>query len=792
MNARMQLDAVSLPLRGGWRLEWRRKGCLTVCKEVKGLPSGWTGVPSANGEIRVTAGARNGMLQVNETTRFGISVEAPRGEHEEAILNAPSAVFTRTSRDGTPPCGDFQAVNHLGVIPVTLLRGGLEEHLAVEVVSSKFSHETDFRQMTADIAKECQQLLLAWNMPAGLPFEKDPDRRRRLLLEQFVYIHQELCGGRLERWVESIRTRPHEDLCHETAWKSSGMVGSNHHLRDPPAYGRDWRKRTLGYTPGDLLEVRKRPSLDTPPNRFLKQALTDFAGICREVIRLLHDRKNSIGVEGPAVKDARNLLARLEGQLGSGFFREIGDSGKVPILNQTLQKREGYRDILRIRLQCGQAARLNWNGRDDVFNATVRNVAALYEYWLFFFLRRTIAALPDTREIPLDEAPQSGMMPAFCERNGLLEIRLKRGTGSLLAYEHGGANGLRIHFCFDRTYSPKKDVLAGGAYTKAFRPDFSLVIFPAEFAHGHQWDKAERVAEAAGRIAYLHFDAKYRVDNLGEIFPQDSEALLEEEESSKATNTYKRADLYKMHTYNDAIRRTVGSYILYPGKSSSEVPYSKYHELLPGLGAFAVSPSATSASGREIGGFLSKVFAAQRDRFSQLARINYWIHDTIREEPGEYHFGDPSDTGKPPKDVTLVLGFVRSSQDAETFRKTSAFYWHAIEWNDPALPTDERMPGQATQLGFDPMRADYLGIYRRGITEPWIARVIDVKIVSAVVRASELEEPLESMKAAYYYRLQLSDFVQHPSRDIKRLVGKRPGKPIVCSIADFASCEPVA
>jgi len=273
----MQLDAVSLPLRGGWRLEWRRKGCLTVCQEVKGLPSGWTGVPSSDGRIRVTAGARTGMLQLNETARFGVSVEAPPGEHADAELSLPSAVFTRTSREGSPPSGDFQAINYLGVIPVSLVRGGVEERLAVEVVSSKLSHEADFRQMTADIAKECQQLLLAWNMPAGLPFEKDPDRRRRLLLEQFVYIHQDLQGGRLERWVESIRMRPHEDLRRETAWKSSGLVGSTHHLRDPLAYGRDWRKNTSGFTPGELLEVSKRPSLDTPPNRFLKHALADFA-----------------------------------------------------------------------------------------------------------------------------------------------------------------------------------------------------------------------------------------------------------------------------------------------------------------------------------------------------------------------------------------------------------------------------------------------------------------------------------------------------------------------------------
>lgn len=790
MSDQMQYDAVSLPLRGGWRIEWRKKGCLDVCHPVKGLPSGWTGVPSRDGKIRVAAGAHNGMLQLHETTRFGVEVEAPHAEHDVIKLNLPATVFTRTSREDTLPSGDFQAVNYLGVIPVSVVRGGMEERMAVEVVSSKFSHDNDFKRMTNDIAKECQQLLLAWNMPAGLPFEKDPDRRRRLLLEQFIYIHQELRGGNLERWVETIRMRPHEDLRREATWKCSALVGSTHHLREPLAYGRDWRKNTSGYTPGELLEVSKRTSLDTLPNRFLKRALSDFAGICREVIRLLHDRKNGVGMDGPAVKDARNLLTRLEGQLGSGFFREIRDTGRVPISNQTLQKREGYRDILRIWLLCGQAARLNWKGRDDVFSATVRNVAALYEYWLFFFLRRTIASLPEIRDIALDEAPGAGLIPAFCERNGLLEIRLKRGTGSLLAYEQGGADGLRIHFCFDRTYFPKKDVLAGGAYSKAFRPDFSLVIFPAEFADGHRWDKAERAAEAAGRIAYLHFDAKYRVDNLQEIFPQDSDALLEEEESGKATNTYKRADLYKMHTYNDAIRRTVGSYVLYPGNSNSEPPYSKYHELLPGLGAFAVNPSATSASGKEVAEFLTKVFAAQRNRFSQLARINYWTHDTIQDEPAEYHTSDAPLAGKPPKDVTVVLGFVRSQEDAGTYRQRSAFFWHAIEWQDASLPADQRIPGNATKLEFDPMRADFLGIYRNGISEPWIARVIDVKIVSAESRAGELGQTIDSMNAAYYYRIALGEFIEHPSRDVKKLVGIRPGKPIACSMADFATCQP--
>jgi hypothetical protein len=361
-----------------------------------------------------------------------------------------------------------------------------------------------------------------------------------------------------------------------------------------------------------------------------------------------------------------------------------------------------------------------------------------------------------------------------------------------VAFEHDtdGQDGLRIHFCFDRTYSPAKHVLAGGAYSKSFRPDFSMVIFPAEFAAGCTWEAAEKEAERSGRIAYLHFDAKYRVDGISELFPADNNELLDEEETGKATNTYRRADLYKMHTYNDAIRRTVGSFVLYPGTGETEETYSKYHELLPGLGAFAVSPSAVTGAGKLLSAFMLEVLQCQRDRFSQLARIGYWTHDTIREAPAEYHVTGGAPLVRPPKDMTVVLGFVRAGEDPDEYRSRAVFFWHAVEWLDASLPAHQRTPGPTTKLGFDPMRADLLGVHRGGVSEPWLAEVADVSIVSARARADELGRALESMKAAYYYRMQLGVFLDEPRRDVSTLVGPRPSKPVVSTLAKLAECEP--
>lgn len=67
MDTAVHFDAVSLPLRGGWRLEWRKKGCTAVCSSAAGLPSGWLGVSADGGGIDVIRGSRGGMLRVRET-----------------------------------------------------------------------------------------------------------------------------------------------------------------------------------------------------------------------------------------------------------------------------------------------------------------------------------------------------------------------------------------------------------------------------------------------------------------------------------------------------------------------------------------------------------------------------------------------------------------------------------------------------------------------------------------------------------------------------------------------------
>jgi predicted component of viral defense system (DUF524 family) len=104
----------------------------------------------------------------------------------------------------------------------------------------------------------------------------------------------------------------------------------------------------------------------------------------------------------------------------------------------------------------------------------------------------------------------------------------------------------------------------------------------------------------AGPNAVLHLlDAKFRVDRV--------DAMLDDEETPREDaderrGVFKRADLYKMHTYRDAIPAARSVWILYPGTDfrffarapgpvateAAQVPMSP-----DGVGAIPLSPTGS-------------------------------------------------------------------------------------------------------------------------------------------------------------------------------------------------------
>ncbi|MBK8110765.1 MAG: hypothetical protein IPK46_10785 [Saprospiraceae bacterium] len=51
-----------------------------------------------------------------------------------------------------------------------------------------------------------------------------------------------------------------------------------------------------------------------------------------------------------------------------------------------MQRKEGYREVLRVWLMFDLAAKLIWTGGEDIYSGGKKDIATLYEYWLFFKL----------------------------------------------------------------------------------------------------------------------------------------------------------------------------------------------------------------------------------------------------------------------------------------------------------------------------------------------------------------------------------------------------------------------
>jgi MrcB-like, N-terminal domain/PD-(D/E)XK nuclease superfamily len=102
----------------------------------------------------------------------------------------------------------------------------------------------------------------------------------------------------------------------------------------------------------------------------------------------------------------------------------------------------------------------------------------------------------------------------------------------------------------------------------------------------------------------------------------------------------KYADLLKMHAYRDAIRRTAGAYVLYPGSPGSDQKFEGFHEILPGLGAFAIRPNKEgNAEGIEtLGRFLDDIVEHLANRTTARERLSYHMAEAYaaREPPVGY------------------------------------------------------------------------------------------------------------------------------------------------------------
>jgi hypothetical protein len=369
-----------------------------------------------------------------------------------------------------------------------------------------------------------------------------------------------------------------------------------------------------------VLVPRKSRDLDTLENRFVKFALGEFRAFLTHAQGVFE----SCAGWGASAALSRRLAATVEDWLGRSWFREVGEMRFAPLGSPVLQRKAGYREVLRWWLRFRTAAELSWEGGEELFHAGQRDVASLYEYWLFFELLGWFCQKCRGGNRPAVEELIEGLE----EGSPNLRLRKRMELGPFVGTFAGQSRRLNARFAYNRRFEVTQDRHAGGSWTRRLHPDYTLTFWPE--------DLSEADAERQELLVHVHFDAKYRVEDIEGLFGAEGADDADDE----VEGNYKRQDLLKMHAYRDAIKRSQGAYVLYPGRANAAVKLKGFHEILPGLGAFGVAPDENGvAQGLEsLEKFLDEVLAHLGNRTTAQERVSYHVAEsyTLKEEPVQY------------------------------------------------------------------------------------------------------------------------------------------------------------
>lgn len=483
------------------------------------------------------------------------------------------------------------------------------ECLQIKVASTVLDYESDYQQLLAEVTEEVTDLQMQVLSEVTALYTFDEAASAKTNIQQFFFLLGIVLDENFNCAMHTIISHPHvklmsalnqHDIRHTTRF-TSGM------LRQVASASRrievsEALKKQLGIAslPMYLNNTHRVETVDTPENRFIKYVLSFF----RKKLMTYKETIDAANVDLSRYAidvDLTTAIERLNGWLSHQWFREIGTLTSMPSGSMVLQRREGYREIFRKFLQANVAARITWEAGEGLYAANQKDVATLYEYWCYFKLLRIVRNLfeldvTEIREKLWDVGKDS------------LSLKLNEGqavtlTGRYLRDDGSGRyRDLAVDFKYNHRFVKEKE-----SWTSTMIPDYTLAFRPACYD--------ESVAKENHLITYIHFDAKYKIKDLIESFAPTEDDLSGKEKDVKI------GDLYKMHTYRDAIGRTGGAYVLYPGTEMKDFRQVN-GEIVPGLGAFPLTPQKKSHEDA-LQHFLKQAAEYFCDRISKWEKYTY-------------------------------------------------------------------------------------------------------------------------------------------------------------------------
>lgn len=261
------------------------------------------------------------------------------------------------------------------------------------------------------------------------------------------------------------------------------------------------------HLPIEVWQPSKQLSYDTLENRFVKRVIQE----CTDLVnRFVAHKKLHLSMRN----DCQQMLSILTTMSKSPFLSGIRDLQNFSAPSQALLKAEGYRGVFTFWMQLIQHRSLPLDAAETVDLLEGKNLALLYEYWVFMQVVSAVALALGTTHA----------QKVSTSRDEL---------GERLNHSYCVCFGENVSVKFNQSFTHSQ----GTSYSTSLRPDVVLSVAGSDYV----------------------FDAKYKMSKV---------SIVGEDEDEGLDGIYKRADLYKMHTYRDAIHNVRAAFVVYPGSDS--------------------------------------------------------------------------------------------------------------------------------------------------------------------------------------------------------------------------------
>lgn len=460
-----------------------------------------------------------------------------------------------------------QFTNEVGLFAVPGLAAPV-----LEVVSGKWE-DADFEAMLGEICARIAALPFTAGTGAQLPYDRSLAADPRVLYHAYIYLRHVLSdsaprGARLLPALHALLRNPHRRF--ERLRRDSGLHGcrrvdartvrrvlSAELQRPEQAMASALSEALGGHLPVTVDEPRVQHTFDVPENRFVKA----FLGQCVGIIETIAAEAEAVGGAFAArtAGECQHMLRVLRPVRQASLWTEVGTMTRLPVESTVLQRRQGYREVFRHFLRLRMTTRIPFE-KDDRDLLEVKDIASLYEMWCFFAVERAVTAVLG-RPVDADSATTTVL-----QRTLGYDLRVTWPDGTELAYN--------LRFSRSRPEARR-------SYSVPLRPDITLRL-------------------PGGRLHLL--DAKFRLRKLADAGVGNGDDDEVTDKAAERRGDFKRADIYKMHTYRDALGSAT-AWVLYPGDlfeffvdEPGATAVSSPHDLdltAEGVGAVPLVPGTT-------------------------------------------------------------------------------------------------------------------------------------------------------------------------------------------------------